>query len=110
MEKDVMEKVYDLVEIARSTGKIKKGANEVTKSIERSEAKLVVIAEDTQPPEILMHFEPLCKERDITLVKVPSKKELGTSAGLEVPCSAIAVIDAGEAKDLLMEVRGKKKE
>lgn len=110
MEKDVMEKVYDLVEIARSTGKIKKGANEVTKSIERSEAKLVVIAEDTQPPEILMHFEPLCKERDITLVRVQSKKELGTSAGLDVPCSAIAVIDAGEAKDLLMEVRGKKKE
>jgi large subunit ribosomal protein L7Ae len=54
-----------------------------------------------------MHFEPLCKEREIILVRVPSKKELGTSAGLEVPCSAIAIIDAGEAKDILMELRKK---
>lgn len=104
---DSVGKAYDLVEIAKSTGKVKKGANEVTKCIERSEAKIVVIAEDTKPPEILMHFEPLCKEREITLVRVPSKKELGTSAGLEVPCSAIAIIDAGEAKDILMELRKK---
>jgi large subunit ribosomal protein L7Ae len=107
MGKETTGKIYDLVEIAKSTGKVKKGANEVTKCIERSEAKIVVVAEDTQPPEILMHLEPLCKEREIMLVKVPNKKELGTSVGLDVPCSAIAILDAGEAKDILMELKKK---
>jgi large subunit ribosomal protein L7Ae len=102
---DLVEKVYDIVEIARSTGKIKKGTNEVTKSVERSEPKLVVATEDCDPPEILMHLPALCNERDIPFVKVPSKKELGSVSGLEVPCVAIAVVDGGEAKDLLLQVR-----
>ena len=94
-----------MVEIARSTGKIKKGTNEVTKSVERSEPKLVVIAEDCDPPEILMHLPGLSKERDIPLIKVPSKNELGSVSGLEVTCVAVAIIDGGEAKDLLVQLR-----
>ena len=40
------EKIYEAVEIARKTGKIKKGANETTKAIEKGFAKLVVVAKD----------------------------------------------------------------
>ena len=32
------------IELARTSGKIKKGANEVTKAVERGTAKLAVIA------------------------------------------------------------------
>lgn len=95
--KDV-NKVLEIVETARATGKIRKGVNEVTKSIERGEAKLVVAAEDVSPPEILMHLPVLCDEKKIPFTKVPSKLELGRAAGLDVPTSAVAVADAGEAK------------
>jgi len=44
------EKAYEAVELARTTGKIKKGTNEVTKSIERGTAKLVIYAKDVNPP------------------------------------------------------------
>jgi large subunit ribosomal protein L7Ae len=37
-------------------------------------------------------------------VYVPSKKDLGEAAGLEVAASAVAVIDPGEAKGYLEEL------
>ena len=107
---ELAEKVYDLVEMSKNGGKIRKGTNEVTKAIERSSAKLVVMAEDVTPPEILMHIPSLCEERDIPYCYVPSKKELGSAAGLEVPTAAIAVSDAGEGKNVLMEVTKSLKE
>jgi large subunit ribosomal protein L7Ae len=102
--KELAEKVYDLVEISKNSGKVRKGSNEVTKAIERSNAQLVIMAEDVSPPEILMHIPSLCDERGIHYCYVPSKKELGSAAGLEVPTAAIAISDAGEGKELLMKI------
>ncbi|HLD49457.1 MAG TPA: ribosomal L7Ae/L30e/S12e/Gadd45 family protein [archaeon] len=99
--------ILDIIETARETGKIRKGVNEATKALERGIAKLVVIADDVDPKEIVMHFQPLCDEKKSILVSVPSKNELGRAAGLNVSCAAIAVVDAGEAakkmKDLEKE-------
>ncbi|MEE3208107.1 MAG: L7Ae/L30e/S12e/Gadd45 family ribosomal protein, partial [Candidatus Thermoplasmatota archaeon] len=57
--KELSEKAYLAIEAARDTGKIHKGANEVTKRVERSQAKLVVMALDISPPEILAHMPML---------------------------------------------------
>ena len=54
---------YRIVEVARKTGKIDKGTNEVTKAIERGTAKLVVAAEDVNPKEIIQHLSVLCEEK-----------------------------------------------
>lgn len=97
-------KILEVIELARETGKIRKGVNETTKAIERGDAKLVITADDVSPPEILMHLQPLCEEKKITLVKVPNKSELGRAAGLEVGTSSIAVVDAGDAKKKLEEI------
>lgn len=90
--------ILEIVEIARETGKIRKGVNEATKAVERGVAKAVVVAQDADPPEITMHFAPLCDEKKITLLTVPSKSELGRSAGLDVSTVAVAVLDLGDAK------------
>ena len=58
-------KVLDIVEIARTSGKIRKGANEATKAIEKGDAKLVVYAGDVNPKEVIMHLPLLCKEKNI---------------------------------------------
>ena len=96
--KEVQDLAYDLVEKARDNGKISKGANEATKQVERGQAKLVVMAEDVTPEEVLAHMPILCEEKNIPYTYVPSKDELGTSAGLKVPTSAIAIVNLGKDK------------
>lgn len=96
--------VLEFVEIARDTGKVRKGVNETTKAIERSLAKLVIVAEDVDPPEVIMHLGPLCSEKKIPIVKVPSKVELGRAAGLEVPSASVAVVEPGEGKKKLQQI------
>ena len=92
-----MADVYSVIEKAKKTGKIDKGINEVTKAVERGVAKLAVVAADVEPKELTQHIPIICKEKDIKFVEADSKEKLGISAGINVPCSAIAVIEAGEA-------------
>ena len=103
-DNDLSEKALQAIENARATGKVKKGTNEVTKAIERGTAKLVVIAKDVSPPEILMHLPLLAKEKSVPLVEVEKKEELGAAAGLSVSTAAVAVMQEGEAKDLVKEI------
>jgi large subunit ribosomal protein L7Ae len=102
--KGLVDAVFQVLEEAKRSGKIRKGTNETTKSVERAEAKLVVIAEDVSPPEIIMHIPMLCEEKEIPFVFVPKKSELGAAAGLPVGSSAIAVVNAGEAVRQLKDV------
>ena len=102
--KELIEKALEAVEVARSSGKLKKGTNEVTKAIEKGTAKLVLVAKDVSPPEIVMHIPILCKEKNIPFVQVPSREELGASAGIGVPTTAVAVVQEGEAKAAIKEV------
>lgn len=101
---DKVNEILELVEIARETGKIRKGVNETTKAVERKAAKFVVVADDVDPPEIIMHLQPLCDEKKIPLAKVPSKSELGRACGIEVSTAAVAVVDAGEGKKKLDDI------
>jgi large subunit ribosomal protein L7Ae len=107
MPKELYEKTYEIVEIARDSGKLRRGSNEVTKLIERGQAKFVVMSEDIQPEEILAHIPPLCEEKGIPYSYVPSKQELGSAAGLDVPTASVAVIDAGKARVLIENIAKK---
>ncbi|MEB3861972.1 MAG: 50S ribosomal protein L7Ae [Desulfurococcales archaeon] len=107
---DLVDKVYEAVSKARETGKIKKGTNETTKACERGIAKLVVIAEDVDPPEIVAHLPVLCDEKKIPYVYVRSKKKLGEAAGIEVQAASAAILEAGEAEPLVREIIEKVKE
>ena len=101
MPKDLVNKTYEIIEMARDSGKVRKGSNEVTKLIERSQAKFVVMAEDTKPEELLVHLPLLCEEKNIPYAYVPSKQELGNASGLDVPTAAVAVIEYGKSKILI---------
>lgn len=102
---ELAEEALKLIEEVRdSGGKVRKGVNETTKAIERGQAKLVYIAMDVNPPEIVMHLPPLCEERRIPYLFVPSKAELGKAAGIERPASSAAVIDAGEVEGKLQKI------
>lgn len=99
-----VESAYEAVELAKRTGKIKKGSNEVTKALEKGKAKLVVIAKDISPPEITMHIPLLAKEKGVKCIEVPSKEELGAAAGLSVGTAAVVIVQEGDAKKVIAEI------
>ena len=102
--KDLAEKAYEALEIARSSGKISKGTNEITKAIERGSAELVLIAEDIEPEEIVAHIPILCDEKKIPYVYVPSKEELGRSTGMEITAASACIVKAGKGKAIVEEI------
>ncbi|MEM1684478.1 MAG: 50S ribosomal protein L7Ae [Nanopusillaceae archaeon] len=98
------EKIYKIFELARQTGKIKKGTNETTKAVDRGQAKLVAIALDVDPPEIVMHLPALCEEKGVPYVFVSSKQRLGNACGIQVQAASAAVIEPGEANQMIREI------
>ena len=107
---DLADDALDALSVARDTGRVKKGTNEATKAIERGNAKLVLIAEDVQPEEIVMHLPELADEKDIPFVFVATQDDLGHAAGLEVGSAAAAITDTGEAGDTVDDIADKVEE
>lgn len=104
---EVVAKTYEALQLAKQSGSVKKGANEVTKSVERGLATFVVIATDVEPEEVVMHIPMICEQKKIAYTYVPSKQELGKSIGLIVPCAAIAVENQGTATAVIKDVIGR---
>ena len=104
---EIMERAYETVKLAKDDGKLRKGANEATKAVERGITRLLVIAVDVDPPEIVAHLPLLADEKKISYVYVDSKIKLGEAAGIDVPSAAIAVVEAGKGKPLMDEVISK---
>jgi len=109
VSKEMVDKVYEIIETAKSTGKVMKGTNETTKAIEKEKAKFVAIAKDVNPPEITMHIPIIAEEKDVPCFTVPSKEELGAAAGIQVGTGSVAVTEVGEAKNLIKELLTKAK-
>jgi len=97
-------KSLEALELARDTGRIKKGTNEATKAIERGVARLVIVGEDVQPPEIVAHIPALCEEKKTPYIYVKKQSEIGAAAGLSVKSAAAAIVEPGKGKELLDEV------
>ena len=98
------EKILEAVELAARTGKIRKGTNEVTKAVERGAAKLLIVAKDVSPKEIVMHLPMLAKDKGVPCVEVPTKAELGAAAGLSVGTGSVVIVEEGDAKNLVREL------
>ena len=101
MKKQIKNALNTIAETRDS--KIRKGMNEVTKAIERVQAKFVVMAEDVSPPEILFHIPLLCEEKRIPFGYVSTKKELGNSVRINVSASAIAIEHVGTGNEGVLD-------
>ena len=108
--KELQDIAYEIIEIARDTGKVRKGTNETTKAVERAIAKFVVIAEDVDPPEIIFHLPVMCEEKNIPYIYVASKNKVGSALGIDVPSASAAIIEPGEAQKLIADLTKKLKD
>ena len=102
--KEVADAAYEALQLATQTGSVRKGTNEATKAVERAQAKLVVIAEDVDPPEVVAHLPIICEERKIPYVFVPTKQRIGSAIGIDVPAAAACIIELGDAAPLVKEI------
>jgi len=101
---DLVSPIYEALRVAQQSGKVKKGTNEVTKAIERGISKLVIIAEDVEPAEVVAHLPILCEEHGIPYGFVPSRQELGKSLGIDVTSAAAAILDSGDAQHIVDQI------
>ena len=102
--KEIADAAYEALQIAAKTGTVRKGTNETTKAIERAQAKLVIIAEDVDPPEVVAHLPLLCEERKIPYIFVPNKEKIGNAIGIDVPAASACIAKEGEATGLVKEI------
>ena len=101
---DLQDDALEALEVARDTGSVKKGTNETTKAVERGTAELVLVAEDVQPEEIVMHLPEIADEKDVPYVFVATQEDVGNAAGLEVGSAAAAITDPGGAEDDVADI------
>jgi len=101
---DLVSPIYEALRVATQSGKVRKGTNEATKAIERGTSKLIVIAEDVEPPEVVAHLPILCEEQNAAYVFVPSKQELGNALGIDITSAAAAILDSGDAQHIVDQV------
>jgi len=102
--KEVADAAYEALQLATQTGSVRKGTNETTKAVERAQAKLVIIAEDVDPPEVVAHLPLICDERKIPYVFVPNKQKIGSAIGIDVPAAAACIVEPGDATSLIREI------
>ncbi|VVB57545.1 50S ribosomal protein L7Ae [uncultured archaeon] len=107
MPKEMTAKVLEALTVANDSGRVRKGANETTKAVESSSAQLVVMAEDVEPEEVVLHLPALCAEKGVVFAYVPTKKELGAAAGLPVPSAAMAIEKPGNGAEMLKAIADK---
>ena len=82
--------ILDLCQQASNYKQLRKGANEATKTLNRGQAELIVLAADGEPLEILLHLPLLCEDKNVPYVFVRSKQALGRACNLSrgvIACS-----------------------
>merc|ERR1712187_141062 len=67
---------------------IKYGLNHVTTLIENKQAKLVIIAHDVDPVELVCWLPALCRKKDVPYCIVKSKSRLGKLVHQKTSCVA----------------------
>lgn len=102
-DKKLATKLLALLEKCAKLKKIKKGANESTKSLNRNISQIIIIAADARPIEIVLHLPLLCEDKDVAYVFVDGQEKLGRACGVTRPVIAASILDK-LPEDVMQEV------
>ncbi|CAN9501270.1 unnamed protein product [Ophioblennius macclurei] len=89
--KKLSKKLYKCVKKAAKLKNIRRGVKEVQKFINKGEKGIVVLAGDTLPIDVYCHLPILCEDKNLPYAYIPSKVDLGSSAGSKRPTCVILI-------------------
>ncbi|XP_062341229.1 H/ACA ribonucleoprotein complex subunit 2-like protein [Osmerus eperlanus] len=92
-------KLYKCVKKAAKLKQIRRGVKEVQKFINKGETGIVVLAGDTLPIDVYCHLPIMCEDRSMPYAYIPSKVDLGSSAGSKRPTCVIMIKPHEEYKE-----------
>ncbi|XP_069001836.1 H/ACA ribonucleoprotein complex subunit 2-like protein [Embiotoca jacksoni] len=92
-------KLYKCVKKAAKVKNIRRGVKEVQKFINKGEKGIVVLAGDTLPIDVYCHLPIMCEDRSLPYAYIPSKVDLGSSAGSKRPTCVILIKPHQEYQD-----------
>ena len=91
--KSIQKEIFNTITRCSQLKKIKKGANEATKTLNRGISDLIVIAADVKPLEIVLHLPLLCEDKNVPYVFVESQRLLGRACGVSRPVIAASILN-----------------
>ena len=100
---DLTRSLFELVEKCNTQKKLKKGANESGKSLNRDLAELIILAADASPLEIILHLPLLCEDKSVPYIFVPSMAELGQACGTSRNVIACSIVKRDSNDDAMAE-------
>ena len=92
--KQIQKEIFNTITRCAQIKKIKKGANEATKTLNRGISDLIVIAADVKPLEIVLHLPLLCEDKNVPYVFVESQRLLGRACGVSRPVIAASILNS----------------
>ncbi|MCI4386515.1 hypothetical protein PGIGA_G00063160 [Pangasianodon gigas] len=92
-------KLYKCVKKAAKHKQIRRGVKEVQKFINKGEKGIVVLAGDTLPIDVYCHLPVMCEDKNLPYAYIPSKVDLGSSAGSKRPTCVIMIKPHEEYKE-----------
>ncbi len=105
---ELTRKIFNVCEQAAMLKKLKRGANEATKSLNRDIAEVIVLAADATPLEIILHLPLLCEDKSVPYIFVPSMAELGQACGTSrnvIACALIKRFNDNALNDQIQELK-----
>ncbi|KAH0484255.1 MAG: uncharacterized protein KVP18_003481 [Porospora cf. gigantea A] len=75
---------------------IRRGIQDVTKSLRKGEKGVVLLAGDVHPVEVLAHLPAYCEEKNVPYAFVGSKETLGSALKTQRTTTAVLVITPAE--------------
>ncbi|XP_063727867.1 uncharacterized protein LOC134855307 [Symsagittifera roscoffensis] len=107
-KKEELEKLATDKTATKKPRSMRAGVREVVKCVEKKKAKLVVIAHDVQPIEIVLTLPGLCRKMDIPYVIVKGKAKLGTYIHRKnAACLALTGATTNELKPILEGIKAR---
>jgi ribosomal protein L7Ae-like RNA K-turn-binding protein len=103
INEDRCKKIYEFVISMNKSRFVRKGVNEVTRCINKGTAKLVIMAVDSEPPELTYSLPILCEDKGIPFVHISSKRSLGKACSLERPVIACCIFIPKDKEGLRVE-------
>lgn len=97
--KKLSKKLYKCVKKASKLKQIRRGVKEVQKFINKGERGIVVLAGDTLPIDVYCHLPIMCEDKNLPYAYIPSKSDLGSSAGSKRPTCVIMIKPHDEYKE-----------